>query len=98
VKLVADEGIDRQIVRRLREEGHEVLYVAELQAGITDDEILRLAAEDASLLITADKDFGDLVFRQHRSESAQSPPSNVRFLGVLHSPPPQPPQLPSTPG
>lgn len=65
--FVADEGVDRSVVERLRTEGHEVLYVAEMDPGIADDEVLRLANERDALLITADKDFGELVFRLGRA-------------------------------
>jgi len=65
LKLLADECIDRQIVNRLRQEGHKVLlYVAEMESGITDDEVLNLANREKSILLTADKDFGELIFRQ----------------------------------
>ncbi|MEA2052875.1 MAG: DUF5615 family PIN-like protein [Euryarchaeota archaeon] len=64
MKFLADECIDRQIVDRLRQEHHEVLYVAELEPGITDDEVMNLANQENSLLLTADKDFGELIFRQ----------------------------------
>ena len=57
MKFLADECIDRQIVDRLRQEHNELLYVAELEPGITDDEVLTLANQDNSLLLTADKDF-----------------------------------------
>jgi hypothetical protein len=40
VNFLADENIDRQIVERLRKEGHIVQYVAETDAGISDDEVL----------------------------------------------------------
>jgi predicted nuclease of predicted toxin-antitoxin system len=66
MKIVADEGVDCQIVEELRRENHEVIYVAELAPGITDDEVLRLAKERDAVLLTADKDFGDLVFRLNR--------------------------------
>jgi predicted nuclease of predicted toxin-antitoxin system len=66
VKLVADEGVDRQIVEHLRQDGHEVLYVAELDPGIEDEIVLRMAMTEGALLITADKDFGELIFRQQR--------------------------------
>jgi predicted nuclease of predicted toxin-antitoxin system len=69
VNLVADEGVDRQIVDRLRQEGHQVWYVAELQPGIADTVVLDLANRENALLLTADKDFGELVFRAHRSMS-----------------------------
>jgi hypothetical protein len=41
VKFLADENVDRQIVERLRQEGHNVEYVAEIDSGITDDEVLQ---------------------------------------------------------
>ena len=39
--FLADEGVDRQIVERLRLDGHRVAYVAEMSPGITDDAVLR---------------------------------------------------------
>jgi predicted nuclease of predicted toxin-antitoxin system len=61
--LLADEGVDKQIVERLRQDGHEVLYVAEMEPGITDEIVLQRANERDALLITEDKDFGELVYR-----------------------------------
>lgn len=58
--------MDRQIVDRLRQDGHLVLYVAEMEPGVSDDAVLDLANREGALLLTADKDFGELVFRQHR--------------------------------
>ena len=69
MKLLADAGVDRQIVDRLRKEGHQVLYIAEMQHGLTDDEILEISNREEILLITTDKDFGELIFRQHRITS-----------------------------
>lgn len=66
MKIVADEGVDVQIVALLRREGHQVWYVAEMQPGTPDDAVLELANRVGALLLTADKDFGELVFRQHR--------------------------------
>jgi len=43
VNFLADENVDRQIVERLRQEGHNVEYVAEIYSGITDDEVLEMA-------------------------------------------------------
>jgi len=61
---VADESVDRPIVERLREDGHEVWYVAEAQPGMPDEEVLCRANEQGAPLLTADKDFGELVFRR----------------------------------
>jgi predicted nuclease of predicted toxin-antitoxin system len=64
VKIVADESVDKQIVDRLRADGHEVLFVAELDPGIDDEEVLLRSRQATAILLTADKDFGELVFRQ----------------------------------
>ena len=64
MNLVADEGVEAQIVAALREDGLSVVYVAELSAGMADPAVLELAHEGEAVLLTADKDFGELVFRQ----------------------------------
>jgi predicted nuclease of predicted toxin-antitoxin system len=64
LKIIADESIDKQIVDRLRSDGHLVLFIAELEPGIVDDAVLQLSRESNAVLLTADKDFGELVFRQ----------------------------------
>src|ERR1041384_6255953 len=66
MNLVADEGVDRQIVEQLRQDGHDVVYVAELLPGITDDEVLQQANDRNATLLTSDKDFGELVYRLNR--------------------------------
>jgi predicted nuclease of predicted toxin-antitoxin system len=66
VNFLADESVDRQIVDRLRQDDHAVRYIAEMEPGISDDRVLDLANQEADVLLTADKDFGELVFRQGR--------------------------------
>jgi predicted nuclease of predicted toxin-antitoxin system len=69
VTFFADEGVERQIIERLRLDGHKVAYIAEMSPGITDEVVLMRSQTSASVLITADKDFGELVFRQRRSST-----------------------------
>jgi len=69
MNLVADESVDGQIVASLRNEGYQVAYVAEFGAGIDDESVLNRAVELGALLITADKDFGELVFRQGKAQN-----------------------------
>jgi predicted nuclease of predicted toxin-antitoxin system len=64
VNLVADENVDAAIVAALRGVGHAVAYVRELEPGIDDERVLLLAESQGALLLTSDKDFGELVFRQ----------------------------------
>lgn len=64
--FVADESVEREIVERPRGDGHAVVCVAELSPSITDDEVLDEANARAALLLTGDKDFGELVYRLGR--------------------------------
>jgi antitoxin ParD1/3/4 len=73
--LVADENVDAPIVAPLRAAGHRIVYVRELDPGIDDDQVLDLANRNGALLLTSDKDFGDLVFRQGIVHSANNPGS-----------------------
>lgn len=66
MNVLADEGIDKQIVDRLRQDGHTVVYIAEEAPGISDDVILDMANQRLALLLTRDKDFGELVYRMNR--------------------------------
>lgn len=64
MKIVADENIDKEIVDRLRADGHDVLFIAEDDPGIDDQTVLSRSRQTDGVLLTIDKDFGDLVFRQ----------------------------------
>lgn len=69
MKFVADEGVDLLIVENLRRAGHTIWYVAEMAAGIADDQVLEIANQESAQLLTTDKDFGELLFRQKRISS-----------------------------
>jgi predicted nuclease of predicted toxin-antitoxin system len=66
MNILVDESVDQQVVVRLRDDGHDVLSVAEMDPGIDDDTVLQTANEHDAVLLTADKDFGELVFRLGR--------------------------------
>jgi predicted nuclease of predicted toxin-antitoxin system len=58
-----DECVDAALANGLRAAGHDVFYAAEFASGSTDAEVIRLAQTDRRILLTEDKDFGELVFR-----------------------------------
>jgi predicted nuclease of predicted toxin-antitoxin system len=66
VIFVADENIARQIVDALRLAGHTVVWAVEAAPGDDDPDILALANSHNAILITDDKDFGELVVHQRR--------------------------------
>ena len=82
MRLLA-ESVDRSIVERLRADGHAVHYVAEDESGIADDVVLSRANELGALLVTADGDFGELVFRLGRAHAGVV---LLRLAGLSASP------------
>lgn len=61
--IVADESVDFGIVQSLRKENINVISIQESYGGIADEEVLQVALKNDAILITEDKDFGELVFR-----------------------------------
>jgi len=62
LRFLADEGCDFAVVRALRAAGHDVAAVREVMAGASDETVIGLALREARILLTEDKDFGQLVF------------------------------------
>jgi predicted nuclease of predicted toxin-antitoxin system len=63
LKFLADECCDAGLVASLRDFGHDVKYVIEQKTGSSDDEVLTIAYNEGRILLTEDKDFGELVYR-----------------------------------
>jgi predicted nuclease of predicted toxin-antitoxin system len=62
MRFLADENCDFEVVRVLRAAGHDVLCVKDVAGGATDDVVIGVALAEVRVLITEDKDFGQLVF------------------------------------
>ncbi|CCH54562.1 hypothetical protein BN8_03744 [Fibrisoma limi BUZ 3] len=62
--ILADENVERRGVLFLRDNGYSVDYVAEQSSGIDDTTVLDRAVKAYDLLLTGDKDFGELHFHQ----------------------------------
>lgn len=67
MRFLADENISRSMVERIRAMGHEVDRVVDNHRGAKDPAVLRLSTEDKEVLLTEDKDFGELVFRRRQA-------------------------------
>jgi predicted nuclease of predicted toxin-antitoxin system len=64
MRLLANENFPKDAVDALRENGHDVFWVREEKPGINDQEVLRIAQSEKRLLVTFDKDFGELAFKE----------------------------------
>jgi predicted nuclease of predicted toxin-antitoxin system len=62
MNILADENIEFLVISRLRADGHVVTAIAETSPGVPDTEVLQLAVQLQVLLLTSNKDFGDLLF------------------------------------
>lgn len=62
MRLLANENIPLATIRRLREQGHDVAAVVETAAGSTDEQILRQAHDENRVLVTFDRDYGELIY------------------------------------
>jgi len=63
MRLLANENIPLAALRSLQEYGYDVLWIRENAPGSADDDVLALASEEDRILLTFDKDFGELAFR-----------------------------------
>ena len=78
MRLLADESCDFAVVRSLRRAGHDVVAVVEAMPGAHDEKVIAEAIRESRLLLTEDKDFGQLTFA-----SSKKPPGVIliRFPG-----------------
>lgn len=63
MNLVADESVDNGIVSLLEENGYIVYSISKYNASIDDEQVLKIAVDKQALLLTEDKDFGELTIR-----------------------------------
>lgn len=62
MNLLANENIPFLTIKKLREHGYDVLSIGENMSGITDNEVLSLAKQQHRIIITFDRDYGELIF------------------------------------
>jgi predicted nuclease of predicted toxin-antitoxin system len=75
MKFLANENVPLASVSLLRQRGIDVTYVAEDCSSETDRAIMRMAQEQGRIIITFDRDYGELIFKQR-----QPPPAGILFL------------------
>lgn len=62
MRILANENFPLDAVLALRRRGHDVAWVREETPGISDREVLERAQREGRLIVTFDKDFGELAF------------------------------------
>lgn len=70
MRFLLDESVDARLASTLRELGHDVALVAsDYRPGMKDLEVLGTARREGRILITNDRDFGELVVRRGLAHS-----------------------------
>jgi predicted nuclease of predicted toxin-antitoxin system len=82
MRFLADENFPGSIVESLRGEGHDVFWVRVESPGAKDEIVLSRAQEEDRILLTFDKDFGELAFRSDLATA----PGIVLFRMATSSP------------
>ena len=67
MRFLVDECTGPKVAEWLRGENHDVFSVFDEARGIDDDAIITKAFDENWILITNDKDFGEMIFRERRS-------------------------------
>jgi len=70
MRILANENFPEDAVVALRHAGHDVAWVRTDAPGSADEDVLRRAQVEGRLLVTFDKDFGELAFRAGLPASA----------------------------
>ncbi len=82
MKLLADENVPLATVRALQGKGLDVVMVRDVGPGATDSDVLHMARDQGRVLITLDRDFGELVFLRNHP----SPPAIIFIRTVFGNP------------
>lgn len=94
MKLLLDENIGRSTSEALRREGHDVSWIGGDSAGTADPAIMAQAERESRVLVTKDKDFGELAFKKGQAHGGvillrladERPENTLRVIrGVLHN-------------
>ncbi len=64
LKFIIDECVGLQVSNWLKGKNFDVIFVGEIMAGAKDSEVISRARDEKRILITCDKDFGDIVFKE----------------------------------
>lgn len=66
LRFLVDANLGVAVVEALRQGGHDVAFVGELDWSMPDDEILGIARREERIILTMDTDFGELIYHSRQ--------------------------------
>jgi predicted nuclease of predicted toxin-antitoxin system len=88
MKLLANENIPKVSVLLLREMGYDIISIGEDNPSITDQSVMDIAEREQRLIITFDRDYGELIYKNN-----YKPPAGVLYLRPEISSPEEPAKI-----
>jgi len=64
MRFLANENVPVPTIRYLRTKGYDVVAIIEDSPGIKDYEVLARAVNEQRIILTFDRDYGDLIFKR----------------------------------
>ncbi|MBS0262565.1 MAG: DUF5615 family PIN-like protein [Planctomycetes bacterium] len=68
-KFLANENVPVEVIETARQAGHDLAWISALSPGIDDYAVLAKSLTEGGVLLTFDKDFGELAFREGKDAS-----------------------------
>jgi predicted nuclease of predicted toxin-antitoxin system len=62
LKFIVDVGISKKVEQWLQNHGYDIKSIRDINPRMSDKEILKMATSERRMVITMDKDFGELVY------------------------------------
>lgn len=85
MKFIANENLPRKTVESLKNRGIDILSIKNYGYGLEDEDVIKIATKEHRILITLDKDFGELVFKKGKKCRGiillRIPPKSAEYLG-----------------
>ncbi len=69
MKFLVDVGVSNKVEKYLKDDGFDTKCIREIDPRLKDIEIIDIAAKDNRVIITMDKDFGELVFKSSQAHA-----------------------------
>ena len=69
IRFLADVNVEKPVVDYLLKEGYDIEWIPDIEIGMSDEGLLQIANREKRILITNDKDFGELIFLQKKLTS-----------------------------
>jgi predicted nuclease of predicted toxin-antitoxin system len=92
LRFLVDESTGSGVAEYLQQSGYDALFAGDIMAQANDTNVLSLAVSQKRILITNDKDFGELVFHSGKAHTGilllrlgdESPQNRLRvFQSIL---------------